>query len=213
MTSALLSSASATTIKRPPGRPRRSEDHDVLEAAMQCFWARGYVGSSIGRLTAQMQMPRASLYHRFGDKKGLFLASLDHYAATRTGVVMANLSARGNAPAEIGAFFEDMVKLVCETPETRGCLVACVLADAAGTDRHLRAILRRKFEILEEKLHACLVADARSVLPDRLRATAAMLAATARGLALGARADTPAETLHATARIAVELACPPRKDG
>lgn len=175
---------------------------------MLCFWARGYEGSSIRWLTDRMHLPRASLYQRFGDKRGLFLASVDYYSDTRTKVVTANLSANGNAAAEIGSFFDAMIDLVCGNPKTKGCLIACVLTDAAGTNRQFREILRRKLEILEEKIFDCLSADKNIASSEQLHSTAAMLAATARGLALAARAEIPAETLRATARFTVKLACP-----
>lgn len=203
-------SHTAAHLRRAPGRPRLSSDQEVLDAAMRCFWARGYEASSIGWLTDQMGLPRASLYHRFGDKRGLFLASVEHYGITRTASVMANLSAEGDARAEITGFFDAMIDLVSGDPATRGCLVACVLSEAAGTDAQFREVLRHKFDLLERKILGCLKAQKDLRPCQTLPVTAAVLAATARGLALSARAGTPADTLRATAQMAITLTCPAR---
>jgi len=162
-------------------------------------------------LTEQTRLPRASLYQRFGDKKGLFLASVEHYGRTRTNKVTAKLTATGDAAAELGAFFDALVDLVSGPDGARGCLVANVLGDAAGIDDAFRQILRRKVEILERKIHATLLADRHAISPCHLQEKASLLATMTRGLAVSARAGIPPSTLRTTAQTAVELVCGPDK--
>ena len=60
-------------------RPPEYNRIDVVNAAMQVFWAEGYESSSIQKLLSAMGLNRGSLYAAFGDKEGLFLEALDMY--------------------------------------------------------------------------------------------------------------------------------------
>ena len=74
------------------GRPRGYDEEQALEAAMLTFWEKGYRATSMDDLVARTGASRASLYKTFGDKRALFLKSLDLYATrfeTRAEAVMA----------------------------------------------------------------------------------------------------------------------------
>ena len=61
-------------------------DHDqVLDAALQAFWEKGYEATSLNDLLEATGLARQSLYNTFGDKRGLFLASLRRYADVGVG--------------------------------------------------------------------------------------------------------------------------------
>jgi AcrR family transcriptional regulator len=199
----------ATQPKRGPGRPRSFDETTALHAAMRCFWAMGYARASIDTLSREMQMPRASLYATYGDKDGLFLAAIAHYAQTRTGVVIAHLTGQGDAAAEVSAFLGAMIDMVTSDPATPGCLIACVLSEAATAHPSFKAALAARTEALEHRLYASLQAANPLDVQDDLHAKATLLAATARGLAISARAGTDVETLRKTAQMAVRLSCAP----
>ena len=69
--------------KRVPsviGRPRAFDVERALHRAMQVFWRKGYLGTSLADLTHAMGINRPSLYAAFGNKKSLFRKALDRYA-------------------------------------------------------------------------------------------------------------------------------------
>lgn len=199
------------TAPRARGRPRQFAPEDALEAAMRVFWAQGYDGASIDALVAATGLTRSSLYLAWGGKEALFLAAVEHYAETRLKPLLAALGGGGALADDLGAFFDGVVRLATEADAHRGCLVSCALADAAGARATMRAELARRFAAVEARLEARLArAEAagetpRSVAPGAL---AAMLAAVARGLMLGARAGADPETLRRTAAAARTLAAP-----
>ena len=53
-------------------RPREFVETTVLEAAMNCFWARGFEQTSVRDLAERMGITGASLYNAFGDKRSLY---------------------------------------------------------------------------------------------------------------------------------------------
>ena len=60
-------------------RPREFDDAAVLDAAIDCFWAEGFGGTSIRDLSERMGISGPSLYNAFGDKHGLFIQSIERY--------------------------------------------------------------------------------------------------------------------------------------
>jgi AcrR family transcriptional regulator len=62
------------------GRPRAFEAEKALDSAMQVFWRKGYLGTSLSDLTDAMGINRPSLYGAFGSKKSLFRKALDRYS-------------------------------------------------------------------------------------------------------------------------------------
>lgn len=57
---------------------RQFDRADVLDRAMSLFWGHGCEATLIRDQVAATGINRASIYATLGDKKGLFLAVLDH---------------------------------------------------------------------------------------------------------------------------------------
>ena len=179
---------------------------------MRVFWAKGYAGASIDELTLAAGLNRSSLYHQWGDKRGLFLATIAHYAETRLQPVVATLHGGRPLAEDLSAFFAAVIDLATAEADARGCLVACVLADAAGSDALLRRELAHRFAAVETRLARRLsLAEHDEAPPGAMpEALAGMLAATARGIMLRARADAPRAALEDIARTTVALLGRPR---
>ena len=171
---------------------------------MRAFWSVGYDGASVDTMCRVTNMSRASLYQSYGGKEGLFLAAIAHYAETRAAGVAAALGPQGSLRDDLTAFYAAVVGLATADPETPGCLISCVLADVAGSNKDFRAELDRRFRTLELRLADRLRlggwTDAAPVSPD---AAAGLAAAVARGIMLRARSgQTPVE-LAAIGKAAV----------
>lgn len=195
--------------KRGRGRPRRFDERQALEAAMRVFWEQGYEAASIDTLIRGMGMPRASLYHTFGDKECLFLATIRAYAEGPFADVTAQLNRGGSLYDDLAAFFEALIRLTAGQKGARGCLVSCVLADAAGENEEFRKELAQRLAEVEHQIARRLeLGVAEGDLPSdaSTKDLAAVLAAVARGLTVAARAANPADDLDAMARTAIDLA-------
>lgn len=173
---------------------------------MKVFWAEGYDAASVDRLARETGMPRATLYQVHGDKEGLFLAAVEHYADTRAVRVGLAIAPRGALRDDLASFFAAVVELATSEPEARGCLISCVLADAAGTNPRFRAELERRFLALEARIRDRLeAADPQS---GDIPARAVVIASIARGLMLRARAGADRDLLENAAAEAVRLLAP-----
>ena len=130
------------------GRPLSFDRNAALIIAMRLFWRHGFEGTSISSLTAAMEITPPSLYTAFGDKRRLFLETIDRYlggasAVTRSieGAATARSAARDLlTAAAIGDTGDD-------TPP--GCLLASSIVScspAAADVREELAAIRRGIE-------------------------------------------------------------------
>jgi AcrR family transcriptional regulator len=75
--------ASGAPATRQRGRPREFDMDEALDRAVRVFSERGYHGTSIGDLTAAMQLTAGSVYKAFKDKREVFIAAFDRYKGER----------------------------------------------------------------------------------------------------------------------------------
>lgn len=138
--------------QKPRGRPRRFDRDDVLDRAINSFWANGYSGASIGQLTENMGINRPSLYATFGSKHGLFLEVIDRYAATLGGLPFSAFQDDIDARQAVANFFALSIR--CATTEGRpsGCLIASVATIEAEKDEQIRDKLTAMFAHAESAI-------------------------------------------------------------
>lgn len=60
------------------GRPRIRSDDEILAAALEAFAASGYEGMSVRALSVDLGLSHETVNRRFGSKKDLYVAALDH---------------------------------------------------------------------------------------------------------------------------------------
>src|ERR1700732_1681752 len=70
-------------MPRGPGRPREFDLDEALDKAIGTFSENGYHATSLGKLTAAMEIAEGSLYKAFRDKRGVFLAAFERYVMLR----------------------------------------------------------------------------------------------------------------------------------
>ena len=59
------------------GRPRAYDPDRALQAAQDVFWRKGFAETSLDELSAATGMNRPSLYAAFGDKKAIYLKTME----------------------------------------------------------------------------------------------------------------------------------------
>ena len=128
-----------STLKRGRGRPLAFDPDQAIDAAMRVFWLKGYEGAALSDLTEAMGINNPSLYAKFADKRGLFLAALDHYQATIAARHMEPLVTQTTIRAAIAGHFASINAALDATGTPPGCLIGAVATDMAGRDEEIRA--------------------------------------------------------------------------
>ncbi len=152
-------------------RPREFDKTEVLDAALQCFWGKGYEATSIRDLTEAMGISTPSIYNAFGDKRLLYVEALEHYCRTRTHPLIERFEHRYTGIDAIVAFYKEVIERSVADRERRGCFLINSAVEVAPHDTmmakvvaaHLAAVqgfLRRQLQSAQAAGEIELAADA-----------------------------------------------------
>jgi TetR/AcrR family transcriptional regulator, transcriptional repressor for nem operon len=115
-------------------RPRTFDEADALDAAIECFWRRGYGATSVRDLGEEMGLGTASLYNAFLDKRTLFLRALDRYLDGNMRERIERLERSLPPKDAVKAFVDEIVDRSVNDPEQRGCMLINAAAEFGPRD-------------------------------------------------------------------------------
>lgn len=189
-------------------RPKTIADEELLRRAMDLFWEKGFEATSISDLITATGANRFALYGAFGDKRGLFLRALDHYAETFVGTALAGVETHRAGLDEVSGYFAALIDLAeAWGLPGPGCLMANSMAEVAPHDAAIRAKVRAHVERLRRGFeHALASAKGRGLLPSGFDPTAYahFLTISAQGLWTYARICRDADELRRYAATLLE---------
>ncbi len=129
-----------------------------MEAAIRCFWSRGYAATSVRDLALAMGITGASLYNAFGDKRALFGLALDHYIKRGFCERSARLEQQLPPREAILTFFNEIIELSLGDPEHKGCFIVNAALEVAPHDPEFKALLATVQEGMESFFLRCISA-------------------------------------------------------
>ena len=138
-------------------RPREFDEGAVLDAAVLCFWSRGYEATSVRDLVEKTGITAASLYNAFGDKRAIYKKALDHYVEGSVADRIRHCEALAPRDA-IGAFFEEILKRSLGDRERKGCMLVNAALDVAPHDPGFLKIVTEVLAEIEAFFLACVKA-------------------------------------------------------
>jgi TetR/AcrR family transcriptional regulator, transcriptional repressor for nem operon len=134
-------------------RPRKFDESDVIAAARDEFWTRGYGATSVDDLTAATGLGKGSLYGAFGDKHGLFMRTLEDYIATALDTVCAQLHDTGHGAYDrLVRHIRRQAKAAATDKTRRGCMMARTAAELGATDDEVRDKVEHAYSIWRAEL-------------------------------------------------------------
>jgi TetR/AcrR family transcriptional repressor of nem operon len=128
------------------GRPIEFDRDQALNRALNLFWAQGYRKTSLQDLCDEMRLSKSSLYSSFGDKKAVFLKSIQAYSA---GLLQEfeRLARTAKDPRQfLQSVLQDLTDEAATGKERRGCLVMNTATEFAQTDPDVAKIVERTIE-------------------------------------------------------------------
>lgn len=123
-------------------RTREFDEGQVLEAAMQLFWEKGYEATSLSDLTSRMGIQRPSIYSTFGDKKELFEAALRRYTTSRASDIRSRLQKYPSVKEAFSIFFADIITEEYEEDLSKGCFCINTMVELAPHDEKFEVLTR-----------------------------------------------------------------------
>ncbi|MDT3495923.1 TetR/AcrR family transcriptional regulator [Bacillus toyonensis] len=123
-------------------RTREFDEDQVLDAAMQLFWEKGYEATSLSDLTSRMGIQRPSIYSTFGDKKELFEAALRRYTMSRASDIRNRLQSHSSVKESFSIFFADVVNEEYAEDISKGCFCINTMVELAPHDERFEILTR-----------------------------------------------------------------------
>jgi TetR/AcrR family transcriptional repressor of nem operon len=138
-------------------RPRTFDEDEVVAAARDEFWERGYAATSVDDLTAATGLGKGSLYGAFGDKHTLYLRALDDYISSSLDEVRASLrNPKLGAYERLAGHIRLQAKALVADKSRRGCLMAKSAAELGATDDAVEKKVERAYTMWRDELVACI---------------------------------------------------------
>ena len=192
-------------------RPREFDEAVVLDAAVNCFWTRGYEATSVRDLAAEMGITGPSLYNAFGDKRALFRAALERYVQLWTRARIAEVETKLAPKEAVRAFIAGIIERSLDDPDRRGCMLVNAALEIAPHDAEIGAEVAVWLGEIEGIFRrAIAAAQAAGTLPAErdARDLARLLLGVTLGVRVLARANPDRKLLEGVARPALALLDP-----
>lgn len=138
-------------------RPREFDEAVVLDAAVECFWIRGYEATSVRDLIETTGLTGASLYNAFGDKRALFRTALDRYVESSIGERIKRCEALPPRQA-IATFFDEILRRSLNDRQRKGCMLVNSALEVAPHDPEFRKIIATVLTRIETFFLGCIEA-------------------------------------------------------
>lgn len=136
-------------------RPREFKDDKALDAAIDCFWQRGFAATSLRDLTSRMGINGPSLYNAFGDKQALFAQALERYARLSMRERIERLERTFPPKMAIRSFFRELVDRSVSDPDRRGCMIVNSALEVSPHDAEMREVIASYLGELESFFRRC----------------------------------------------------------
>lgn len=143
---------------RKAGRPLGFDRDAALRGAMLLFWRHGYEATSVSDLTKAMGITPPSLYTAFGDKKQLFLESVQLYISGDV-TSESNINQAPTArEAALGLLRASAIAFTGESTPP-GCLLASSAISCSAAAEDVRKALRDIRLKIERRLRRKIAED------------------------------------------------------
>ena len=152
------------------GRSRTFADTEVVRAAREVFWSKGYESTGVADLEGATGLNRSSIYHAFGSKRGLFDEAVESYLDD---IVRPRLAPLAGQQVEAGAletYLRGLRRAMVDEQTSlavNGCLLLNATASSLGHETALQDVVTRYCAELRAGVTAGVAA-----MPTRLTAGA-----------------------------------------
>ena len=199
------------------GRPRQYDPERALAKAGDVFWEHGYAATSLDDLAAATGMNRPSLYAAFGDKRDIYLTTLERYRQRSRAIGAQILADDPPLRLFLKRFYDAALDIYLGGGnEARGCYSISTAPAQATTDQGVRDFLVASIAGTDAYV-AKQIDKARERGEIAPNADPAALGQIATGvmhtIAVRARVGVEREHLQALAAVAIDLICGPAAAG
>jgi TetR/AcrR family transcriptional repressor of nem operon len=142
-------------------RVKEYRKEEVLDASTQVFWRRGYKGTSMNDLVEATGLNKHSMYKEFGNKDGLFLACIEHYAKETTKDLASLLTNQPLGLHNIASYFINRIDYL-SSAKNNSCLLVNSAIEKNVLSDEINDLIRKYLSLQEKLFYTCLEAAQRN---------------------------------------------------
>jgi len=186
-------------------RPKEFESETALNGAIEVFSEHGFEGTSTDELLRVMGISRQSMYDTFGDKRQLYLTSLQHYTARSISNQIRKLSSTQSAVKGLEAVLDLAVSQAIADKEPK-CLGISAICEFGRSEPDITMIFDMASKTLLSAFERRISEAKSSAEIDKevnVQIAAQFMMATLTGIRVAARAGATPDSLRGIARMAI----------
>lgn len=120
---------------------------------MNVFWAKGYDGASLKDLTSAMGISGPSMYAAFGDKRELFLKTIDLYGDVDGCAPVVIFESEPDIRLAVRGFLEEVIKYAtAHESGAKGCFLASSVSASIGEVEGVKERVEKAIEDTDKRL-------------------------------------------------------------
>ena len=196
---------------RQRGRPRAYDADTAIAQAMGAFWQLGYSATSLDQLSDATDMNRPSMYAAFGDKRALYLKTLETYTERSKEGIARMLDPQLSLAEGLQRFYDHALASYLPSGDpARGCYLIGTAVTEALADEEVRTRLAsalREFERMVEVRIRQARDDGEIDAAADPQALAMIALAVLYTMAIRSRAGESRAVLRSVAATAIDLIC------
>lgn len=131
-------------------RTKSFDEVETLDKAKEVFWQKGYNGTPPQDILEGTGLSRSSLYDTYGDKRTLFIKTLNRYRQSETAAAIEYLDAAPDPALAIRRIFHAAYDHFMTEQPRKGCLMVNTLNEVASHDEEVEDIVRENRQALED---------------------------------------------------------------
>lgn len=123
-------------------RQKKFDEQEVLQKAVELFWAKGYHASSMQDIVDTLGLSRSSIYSTFGDKRALFEKAFADYRAQNKARLEQFFDSQPSIKEGFYRLLSQAIRTSLNDPDKKGCMVVNCTTEFAGKDDEISEILK-----------------------------------------------------------------------
>lgn len=189
-------------------RAREFDIDEVLDKAMQLFWAKGYSATSMVELEQGLGINKFSLYNTFGNKHDLYMATLKRYEKKITSQLVKLLTEGESGLDAIDRSLDFLGQSLHTQFDKRGCFLLNSGCELGAHDAEVSAKVQSMVGNIEDAYYQALsTAQKRGELSSSLNLQdfARFLLALNNGIVTVSKLEQDVRIAHSSIRFAKQL--------
>lgn len=187
------------------GRMQTFDTDDAVRSARAVFWERGYEEASLPELERATGLSRSSIYHAFGNKRGLFDAAVASYLREIIRPRLQPLEAANVAPDALTNYFTGLREALSQADSLQSHS-GCLLLNAAGAPISNETAVSQAIAGYREELKSALGRGAAALHPEMDDGARLQLATVLSSLVIAAMTLSRIDNAQALATLDTALA-------